>query len=83
MPTGTLGPVMSSGSLLCHQLLRLEIMRDFSKDHSDLALNTATLGHLFEGCGAGWSPEEVVDACAKRGFGAIAWWRREIGKRAF
>ena len=74
---------MSSGSLLCHQLLRLEIMRDFSKDHSDLALNTATLGHLFEGCGAGWSPEEVVDACAKRGFGAIAWWRREIGKRAF
>ena len=58
-------------------------MRDFSKDHSDLALNTATLGHLMDGCGAGWSPEKVIDACAERGFGAIAWWRREIGKRGF
>ena len=58
-------------------------MRNFSEDHSDLALNTATLGHLMEGCGAGWSPERIIDACAERGFGAIAWWRREIGKRGF
>ena len=57
-------------------------MRDFSNDHSALALNTATLGHNFEGHGAGWSPEQVIDACAERGFGAISWWRREIGRRA-
>jgi sugar phosphate isomerase/epimerase len=57
-------------------------MRDFSKDHSALALNTATLGHNVEGHGAGWPPEQVIDACAARGYGAIAWWRREIGGRA-
>jgi len=57
-------------------------MRDFTKDHSALALNTATLGHNVEGHGVGWSPEQVIDACAERGFGAIAWWRREIGGRA-
>jgi sugar phosphate isomerase/epimerase len=57
-------------------------MRDFTKDHSALALNTATLGHNIEGHGAGWSPERVIDACAERGFGAITFWRREIGSRA-
>lgn len=57
-------------------------MRNFSKDHSALALNTATLGHNMDGCGAGWTPERVIDACAERGFGAIAWWSREIGARA-
>lgn len=57
-------------------------LRDFSQDHRALALNTATLGHNLEGHGAGWSPEQVIDACAERGFGAIAWWRREIGERA-
>jgi sugar phosphate isomerase/epimerase len=57
-------------------------MRDFSTDHSALALNTATLGHNVEGQGAGWSPERVIDACAQRGFGAITFWRREIGGRA-
>lgn len=56
-------------------------MRDFSKDHSPLALNTATLGHNVEGHGAGWTTEQVIDACAERGFGAITWWRREIGRR--
>ena len=44
-------------------------MRDFAKDHSALALNTATLGHNVESQGAGWSPERVIDACAERGFG--------------
>ena len=57
-------------------------MRDFAKDHSALALNTATLGHNVESQGAGWSPERVIDACAERGFGAITFWRREIGGRA-
>ena len=56
-------------------------MRDFSADHSAIALNTATLGHMMDGRGAGWSPEQVVDACAERGFGGIVFWRREIGAR--
>lgn len=57
-------------------------MRDFTNDHSALALNTASLGHNLEGKGAGWSPEQVIDACAARGFGGIVFWRREIGGRA-
>ena len=57
-------------------------MRDFSNDHSALALNTATLGHNIDGHGAGWSPERVIDACAERGYGGIVFWRREIGSRA-
>ena len=56
-------------------------MRDFSKNHKALALNTATLGHMMDGHGAGWSPEQVIDGCAERGFGAITWWRREVGSR--
>lgn len=57
-------------------------MRDFARDHSMLALNTATLGHNLEGHGAGWSSEQVIEACAKRGLGGITFWRREIGTRA-
>ena len=57
-------------------------MRDFSSDHAALALNTATLGHNLEGHGAGWSPEEVIDACAARGLAGVVFWRREIGGRA-
>lgn len=57
-------------------------MRDFTNDHSALALNTASLGHNLEGAGAGWSPERVIDACAARGYGGIVFWRREIGSRA-
>lgn len=56
-------------------------MRDFSNDHSALALNTASLGHNLDGHGAGWSSEQVIDACAERGFGGIVFWRREIGNR--
>lgn len=56
-------------------------MRDFAMDHSALALNTGSLGHNLDGYGAGWPPEKVIDACAERGFGAITFWRREIGKR--
>jgi sugar phosphate isomerase/epimerase len=57
-------------------------MRDFSKDHSTLALNTATLGHNIDGHGAGWPVEKVLDACAERGLGGIVFWRREIGADA-
>ncbi|WP_145398963.1 sugar phosphate isomerase/epimerase family protein [Paracoccus sulfuroxidans] len=57
-------------------------MRDFSRDISALALNTATLGHNVEGAGAGWSPERTIDACAARGYGGIVFWRREIGSNA-
>ncbi len=57
-------------------------LRDFSNDHSALALNTATLGHNLDGHGAGWSPEQVIDACAERGYGGIVFWRREIGASA-
>jgi sugar phosphate isomerase/epimerase len=57
-------------------------MRDFSKDHSSLALNTATLGHNIDGHGAGWATERVIDACAERGLGGIVFWRREIGPDA-
>ena len=57
-------------------------MRDFTGNHSALALNTASLGHNLDGAGAGWSPERVIDACAARGYGGIVFWRREIGTRA-
>lgn len=57
-------------------------MRDFSNDHSALALNTATLGHNIDGHGAGWSPEQIIDACAERGMAGVVFWRREIGDRA-
>ena len=57
-------------------------MRDFSNDTSALALNTATLGHNIDGYGAGWSSEQVIDACAERGYGGIVFWRREIGVHA-
>ncbi|MBE1282725.1 MAG: TIM barrel protein [Rhodobacteraceae bacterium] len=57
-------------------------MRDFSNDHSALALNTATLGHNLDGHGAGWSPEQVIEGCAERGYGGVVFWRREIGARA-
>jgi sugar phosphate isomerase/epimerase len=59
-----------------------DALRDFTTDHTALALNTATLGHNVEGHGAGWSSEQVIDACASRGFGAITYWRREIENRA-
>lgn len=47
-----------------------------------MALNTATLGHNLDGFGAGWSPEQVIDACAERSYGGIVFWQREIGDRA-
>ncbi|MEP4431152.1 MAG: sugar phosphate isomerase/epimerase family protein, partial [Hyphomicrobiales bacterium] len=58
------------------------ILRDFSNDHSMLALNTATLGHNVDGQGAGWATERVIEGCAQRGIGGITFWRREIGDQA-
>ena len=57
-------------------------MRDFSNDHSAIALNTATLGHNLDGHGAGWSPERIIEACAERGFAGITFWIRELDDRA-
>lgn len=57
-------------------------LRDFSSDLSALSLNTATLGHNLDGFGAGWEPEQIIDACAEKGFGGIVFWRRELGARA-
>ncbi len=57
-------------------------MRDFSVNYSALALNTATLGHNVDGHGAGWTPQQVIDGCAERGFGAITFWRRELDNDA-
>ncbi len=57
-------------------------MRRSTLQPRQLALNTATLSHNVEGHGAGWSPEQVIDACAARGLGGIVFWRREIGSRA-
>lgn len=58
-------------------------MRDFSKDHSAVAFNTATLCYNLEGYGAGWPSEQVIDACAARDYGGIVFWVRELGTRAF
>ncbi len=57
-------------------------MRDFTHDHSALALNTATLGHNMPGAGAGWSAERTIDACAERGICGIVFWRPELQGRA-
>ena len=46
---------------------------------SNLALNTATLGHNIEGHGAGLSPEAVIDLVASKGLAGVVFWRREIG----
>lgn len=43
-----------------------------------LALNTATLGANVEGEGQGWGPDQIVDACAERGFAGITFWQREL-----
>jgi sugar phosphate isomerase/epimerase len=47
-----------------------------------LALNTGTLGHNIEGMGQGWSPEQVIDACAVRDIRGVVFWRRELKGRA-
>ena len=53
-------------------------MGDFFNDFSRLALNTATLGHIVAGKGAGWNPHQVIDVCCEKGIPAITFWIREF-----
>jgi sugar phosphate isomerase/epimerase len=48
-------------------------MRDFSKDHHWLSLNTATLRHQADFIG-------IVEACARRGIRAVSPWRDQVAK---
>ena len=61
---------------------RRRALQNLSCAPSAVAINTATFGHILEGYGAGWSPEQVIDACAARGFAGIAFWTRELNGRA-
>jgi sugar phosphate isomerase/epimerase len=46
-------------------------MRDFSKDHRWLSINTATVRKQ-------WRLDRIIDECARRGIGAIAPWRDQV-----
>jgi sugar phosphate isomerase/epimerase len=48
-------------------------MRDLSKDHRFLSLNTATLRNQADFTG-------IVEACAKRGIRAVSPWRDQVAK---
>ena len=50
-------------------------MRDFSSDHRWLSINTATVRRQR---GVDWPLLDIVDACAKRGIGAISPWRDQV-----
>lgn len=57
-------------------------MRDVTQNTSILGLNTATLGHMVDGAGAGWTTEQVIDLCAELELGSITFWARELENRA-
>lgn len=46
-------------------------MRDFSKDHRWLSINTATVR-------AQWKLDAIIDECARRGITAISPWRDQV-----
>jgi sugar phosphate isomerase/epimerase len=48
-------------------------MRDFSKDHSWLSINTATVR-------AQWKLDRIVTECAQRGIRAISPWRDQVAE---
>jgi sugar phosphate isomerase/epimerase len=50
-------------------------MRDFSKDHRWLSINTATVRKQR---GRNWSLPDILDACAARGIRAVAPWRDQV-----
>jgi sugar phosphate isomerase/epimerase len=50
-------------------------MRDFSKDHRWLSINTATIRKSF---GKELPLPDIIDACAKRGIRAISPWRDQV-----
>jgi sugar phosphate isomerase/epimerase len=50
-------------------------MRDFSKDHHWLSINTAT---VRKSSGQNWPLDRIIEACAKRGIRAISPWRDQV-----
>ncbi|HYP71118.1 MAG TPA: sugar phosphate isomerase/epimerase, partial [Variovorax sp.] len=50
-------------------------MRDFSKDHRWLSLNTATVRKQL---GADVALDRIIDQCAERGIRAISPWRDQV-----
>ena len=54
------------------------MVRDLTQSNSCLALNTATLGHMLAGKGAGLSPLQVIDICSRKGIRGITFWVREF-----
>jgi sugar phosphate isomerase/epimerase len=51
-------------------------MRDFSRDHRWLSINTATVRKSW---GVDLGLAEIIDACARRGIRAISPWRDQVG----
>ena len=49
----------------------MNLMRDFSKDHHWLSLNTATVRKQ-------WALDRVIDECARRNIRAISPWRDQV-----
>jgi sugar phosphate isomerase/epimerase len=47
------------------------LMRDFSKNHDWLSINTATVKKQ-------WTLDRIIDECAKRGIRAISPWRDQV-----
>ena len=50
-------------------------MRDFSKDHRWLSINTAT---VRKSRGADLPLSDIIEACARRGIRAISPWRDQV-----
>jgi sugar phosphate isomerase/epimerase len=50
-------------------------MRDFSKDHRWLSINTATVRRQR---GQDWPLLQILDACAERGIRAVSPWRDQV-----
>ena len=46
-------------------------MRDFSRSHEWLSINTATVRKQ-------WPLDRIIDECAKRGIRAISPWRDQV-----
>lgn len=50
-------------------------MRDFSKDHRWLSINTATVRQQH---GQEWPLPQILDACARQGIRAVSPWRDQV-----
>ncbi len=51
------------------------VLRDFSRDHRWLSINTATVRRQH---GQNWGLLEILDACAARGIRAVSPWRDQV-----